>query len=106
MSSPADTFRPNIIFKVKKGINSQPCHRNYSLYIKSLKCTAKKMIPIYLLCDCESNQNVDSLKLGIMGCRTRIMQDEFGCEGSERRGNICNLIYINVWQYTLSVCWC
>ena len=90
-NSPSDTFRPNIIFKVKAGINSQPNDRNYSLYIKSLKCTAKKMIPTYLLCDCESNKNVDPMKLGIMGCRTRIMQDEFGCEGAEGRGNICNI---------------
>jgi ribonucleoside-triphosphate reductase len=90
-ASPPDTFRPNIIFKVKEGINSKKGERNYHLYIKSLKCTAKKMIPTYLLCDCESNKNVDPLKLGIMGCRTRIMQDEFGCEGAEGRGNICNI---------------
>ena len=89
--SPPDTIMPNIIFKVKNGINQQPSDRNYGFYQQALRCTARKMIPTYLLCDCESNKDVDPMKLAIMGCRTRIVQDIFGCEGAEGRGNIANI---------------
>ena len=71
-------FKPNIIFKVKGGVNRFEEDKNYDLLKKSLLCTAKKMIPTYVLCDSEPNKNVDAEKLAIMGCRTRVVADLFG----------------------------
>jgi len=84
-------YKPNIVFKVHKGVNRFPEDKNFDLLQKSLLCTAKKMIPTYLLCDCESDKNVDPYKLSIMGCRTRVVDDVFGETGAIGRGNIDNI---------------
>ena len=83
-------FKPNIIFKVKEGVNRNPGDPNYDLYQKALNCTSKKMIPTYLLCDCEEDRNVPAEKLSVMGCRSRVVDDIFGSQGSVGRGNIAN----------------
>ena len=95
-------FKPNIIFKVKGGINRFEEDKNYDLLKKSLLCTAKKMIPTYVLCDSEPNKNVDAEKLAIMGCRTRVVADLFGENSSIGRGNIDN-ISINLPRLALEV---
>ena len=95
-------FKPNIIFKVKGGINRFEEDKNYDLLKKSLLCTAKKMIPTYVLCDSEPNKNVDAENLAIMGCRTRVVADLFGENSSIGRGNIDN-ISINLPRLALEV---
>lgn len=95
-------FKPNIVFKVKSGINFEKETKNHYLLEKSLAVTAKKMIPTYILCDSNTNKNIDPDKLAIMGCRSRIVQDEFGCEGAVGRGNIAN-ISINLPKLALEV---
>lgn len=84
-------YKPNIVFKVHKGINRFPEDKNFDLLTKALLCTAKKMIPTYLLCDCELDKNVDPQTLSIMGCRTRVVDDLFGANGAIGRGNIDNI---------------
>ncbi len=84
-------YKPNIVFKVHKGINRFPEDQNYDLLETALLCTAKKMIPTYLLCDCEADKNTDPEKLSIMGCRTRVVADLFGKEGAIGRSNIDNI---------------
>ncbi|MBO4532861.1 MAG: anaerobic ribonucleoside-triphosphate reductase [Treponema sp.] len=84
-------FKPNIIFKVHQGVNRSKTDPNFDLYQKSLNCSAKKMIPTYLLCDCEEDKNTDPLLLSVMGCRTRVVDDIHGCKGSVGRGNIANV---------------
>ena len=84
-------FKPNIIFKVHQGVNRSKGDPNYDLYQKALNCSSKKMIPTYLLCDCEEDKNVDPLKLSVMGCRSRVVDDIHGCQGSIGRGNIANV---------------
>lgn len=84
-------FKPNIVFKVKSGVNSSKGDRNYDLYVKALCCTAEKMIPTYLLCDCSEDKNIPAEKLSIMGCRTRIADDIYGDTTSIGRGNIDNI---------------
>lgn len=84
-------YKPNIVFKVHKGVSRFPTDKNYDLLTKSLLCTAKKMIPTYLLCDCEADKNVDPEVLSIMGCRTRVVDDVFGENGAIGRGNIDNI---------------
>ena len=95
-------FKPNIIFKVKGGVNRFEEDKNYDLLKKSLLCTAKKMIPTYVLCDSAPNKNVDAEKLAIMGCRTRVVADLFGEDSSIGRGNIDN-ISINLPRLALEV---
>ena len=95
-------FKPNIIFKVKGGVNRFEKDKNHDLLKKSLLCTATKMIPTYVLCDSEPNKNVDAEKLAIMGCRTRVVADLFGENSSIGRGNIDN-ISINLPRLALEV---
>lgn len=61
MNSPANTVRPNIVFKVKDGVNLNKKDPNHNLLIKAAICTSKKMIPTYLLCDCEMDAKFDQI---------------------------------------------
>ena len=95
-------FKPNIIFKVKAGVNRFENDPNYDIYKMSLLCTARKMIPTYVLCDSEPNKNIVAEKLAIMGCRTRVVADLYGANTSIGRGNIDN-ISINLPRLALIV---
>lgn len=85
---PIDFERPNIIFKVKKGVNADAADPNHDLFLQALQCTAHRMVPTYLLLDSEPNRGCDPEKLGIMGCRTRVYQNCNGPEQTIGRGNI------------------
>ena len=84
-------YKPNIIFKVAKGFSRNPQDRNYDLLLKALECTGKKMIPTYLLCDCEMDKDTPPELLSVMGCRTRVVADRFGKTGAIGRSNIDNI---------------
>lgn len=84
-------YKPNIVFKVHEGVNRYKSDANYDLLEQSLLCTAKKMIPTYLLCDCDADKKADANKLSIMGCRTRVVDDLFGIQGAVGRSNIDNI---------------
>lgn len=84
-------FKPNIVFKVKKDINKSGGDKNYQLFVKALRCTAKKMIPTYLLCDCDEDRDIAPENLAVMGCRTRVANDVCGQTTSIGRGNIDNI---------------
>lgn len=85
------TIKPNIVFKVKIGINYNQQDENRYLFDKAINCTIKKMIPTYMLCDCESNKNFDPHELAIMGCRTKVVADLYGKNTTIGRGNIDNI---------------
>ena len=95
-------FKPNIIFKVKAGVNRFEEDPNYDLLKAALLCSAKKMIPTYVLCDSAPNRDVNPEKLAIMGCRTRVVADLYGENSSIGRGNIDN-ISINLPRLALMV---
>lgn len=95
-------YKPNIVFKVCKGASRFEGDRNFDLYQKALLCTAKKMIPTYLLCDCISDQKIAPDKLSVMGCRTRVVDDIYGESGAIGRGNIDN-ISINLPRLALEI---
>ena len=86
-SAPIEYMRPNIVYKVNAKINGKGT-TNYYLYNKALLCTAKRMIPTYLLTDSAVNKCCDPLKLAIMGCRTRVYENVCGEAGAIGRGNI------------------
>jgi ribonucleoside-triphosphate reductase len=102
MESPPGCMKPNIVFKVKKGVNYLPGDKNYDLFCLSVKCTCKKMIPTYLLCDSKPNTNLDPDKIAIMGCRTRVVQNQYGENTSIGRGNIA-FITINLPRIALEI---
>lgn len=95
-------YKPNIVFKVCKGVSRFVGDKNFDLYQKALQCTAKKMIPTYLLCDCISDQKIAPDKLSVMGCRTRVVDDIYGESGAIGRGNIDN-ISINLPRLALEI---
>lgn len=95
-------FKPNIVFKVHEGVNLNKSDVNYDLFKSALKCSAKKMIPTYLLCDCKADKDTNPEKLAIMGCRTRVVSDLFGNEGALGRGNITN-ISVNLPRLALEI---
>lgn len=101
-NSPITNIKPNIIFKVKSGINKDQDDPNYYLYEKAAICTTKKMIPTYLLTDCASNKNYDAKKLAIMGCRTRVVDNVNGEPTAIGRGNIVYLT-INLPKIALEI---
>lgn len=91
---------PNLVFKVKGGINRYKFDQNYELFIKSCKITSKCMNPTYLNMDSSFNKNINHEKFGIMGCRSRIADNIFGSEGALRRGNVA-AVSINLVQIAL-----
>ena len=95
-------FKPNIVFKVHDGVNLKKDDPNYDLLQLALNCTAKKMIPTYLLCDCKCDKEYNPENLSIMGCRTRVVTDLFGEDSVMGRGNIAN-ISINLPRLALEV---
>jgi len=98
-------YKPNIIFKVKSGINAFPIDDGYSLFCLALKTTTQKMIPTYLLCDAPMNMGVDPFKIAVMGCRTRVVDNKYELNTGGRsigRGNICN-ISINLPRIALEI---
>lgn len=95
-------FKPNIVFKVHEGVNLKKDDPNYDLFQLALNCTAKKMIPTFLLCDCKSDKEYKPENLSIMGCRTRVVTDLFGEDSVMGRGNITN-ISINLPRLALEV---
>lgn len=92
--------RPNIIFKCKADINVNTDAPNHDLFLQALQCTARKMIPTYLLMDSTVNADCIPDRLGIMGCRTRVYQNSNGEEGTVGRGNIA-YVSINLPQIAL-----
>ena len=97
---PMGLTRPNIIFKYAGSVNGCPGAPNYDLFQQALACTARKMVPTYLLMDSPVNQDCIPERLGIMGCRTRVYQNSNGPEGTVGRGNIA-YVSINLPQIAL-----
>lgn len=88
MHSSLKIIKPNIVFKVKKGINHLQGDINYDLFCLANKSTTKKMIPTYLLCDSEANSIYDATMIGIMGCRTKVVENIFGDNRTVGRINV------------------
>lgn len=91
---------PNIVFKLKKGVNKNEEDINFDLYLEALKTTAVNMNPTYMNCDSTINRDLDADKLGIVGCRSRIAANLYGDTGAVQRGNIA-CITINLVQLSL-----
>ncbi|MFX1529465.1 MAG: anaerobic ribonucleoside-triphosphate reductase [Promethearchaeota archaeon] len=84
----SDYIRPNIIFKLKDGINRRESDPNYDLFCLAKECTCKKMIPTYFLGDSNHNLKVDPYKIALMGCRSKVYQNNHGEDTTIGRANI------------------
>ncbi|NYE58764.1 anaerobic ribonucleoside-triphosphate reductase [Carboxydothermus ferrireducens] len=78
---------PNIIFRLKKGVNFEPGDPNYDLFQLALRVAAKRLNPTFSFMDSSFNQKYGD-QVSYMGCRTRVMANRKGPEVTERRGNI------------------
>lgn len=86
--SPALFTRPNLVFKVKQDINLGLNSPNRDLLELAMAVSAERMFPTFLLCDAAPNQAIPPSRLAVMGCRTRVVQNEFDAPGSIGRGNL------------------
>lgn len=79
---------PNIIFKVKEGVNYEPNSPNFDLLLLSLRVSSKRLFPTFCFQDATINKDFPE-DVPTMGCRTRISWNRHSkkqsCEG---RGNI------------------
>lgn len=78
---------PNIIFRVKKGINFEPGDPNFDLFQLALKVAAKHMNPTFSFMDSSLNAPYGE-QVAYMGCRSRVMANRRGPEITEGRGNL------------------
>ena len=92
-AAPARYAKPNLVFKVCGAVNGRSGSVNYDLLQLAQQCTARRMIPTYLLMDSAPNRGCDPKKLNIMGCRTRVYDNVNGSVGTIGRGNIA---YVSV----------
>lgn len=77
---------PNIIFKVKSGVNRSKDDPNYDLFRLAMKVASKRMNPTFAFMDASFNKPYGNVE--IMGCRTRVISNINGEETSEARGNL------------------
>lgn len=82
---------PNIVFKLKEGINKKNGDINYDLFELAMKVSSKRMNPTYFNCDAVHVKNIPMDKVGIMGCRTLMAKNKYGNMGAEKRGNIASV---------------
>jgi ribonucleoside-triphosphate reductase len=78
---------PNIIFRVKKGINFNPGDPNYDLFQLAIQVSAQRLNPTFSFMDSNFNEEYGA-EVAYMGCRTRVIADRHGEPISDGRGNL------------------
>ena len=78
---------PNIIFRVKAGVNLNPGDPNYDLFQLAIRTAATRMNPTFSFMDAPHNKPFGS-EVAYMGCRTRVIADRHGSAISDGRGNL------------------
>jgi len=78
---------PNILFKIKTGVNRRPEDPNYDLFQLALRVTAKRMFPTYINMNSSFNAPFGK-EVSYMGCRTRIASNVNGPCVANGRGNV------------------
>jgi len=80
---------PNIIFKVKDGVNGQVGDPNYDLFKLACEVAAIKLNPTFSFMDASLNkQYTGDSEVAYMGCRTRVIANINGSETTDKRGNL------------------
>ncbi|MBO8136642.1 MAG: anaerobic ribonucleoside-triphosphate reductase [Desulfotomaculum sp.] len=78
---------PNIIFRLKKGVNMEPGDPNYDLFKLALRVAAKRLNPTFSFMDSSFNKEYGD-QVSYMGCRTRVMANRRGPAVTDGRGNL------------------
>ncbi|HWR56783.1 MAG TPA: anaerobic ribonucleoside-triphosphate reductase [Negativicutes bacterium] len=78
---------PNLIFRVKEGINLNPGDPNYDLFKLAIRVAAQRLNPTFSFMDASFNKAYGT-EVGYMGCRTRVMSNRLGPEVTSGRGNL------------------
>ncbi|NLW59415.1 MAG: anaerobic ribonucleoside-triphosphate reductase [Firmicutes bacterium] len=78
---------PNILFRLKKGINFDPGDPNYDLFQLAMRVAAQRLNPTFSFMDSSFNAPYGT-EVAYMGCRTRVIANRHGAEVSTGRGNL------------------
>ncbi|MCL2496735.1 MAG: anaerobic ribonucleoside-triphosphate reductase [Clostridiales bacterium] len=78
---------PNVIFRLKEGVNLNPGDPNRDLFDLAMRVAAKRMNPTFSFMDASFNAPYGT-DVSYMGCRTRVMANRCGPEVTEKRGNL------------------
>ncbi len=78
---------PNIIFRVRAGVNLNPGEPNYDLFKLALRVAAKRLNPTFSFMDASFNKEWGD-QVSYMGCRTRVMANRRGPAVTDGRGNL------------------
>lgn len=78
---------PNIIFRVKEGINLNEGDPNYDLFKLAIRVASRRLNPTFSFMDSSFNRRYGT-DISYMGCRTRVMGNVNGPEITEGRGNL------------------
>ncbi|MEF9952678.1 MAG: anaerobic ribonucleoside-triphosphate reductase [Clostridium sp.] len=78
---------PNLVFRVKEGINFNEGDPNYDLFKLAIKVSSHRMNPTFSFMDTSFNKKYGD-EVSYMGCRTRTISNRNGEEVSAGRGNI------------------
>jgi len=78
---------PNLIFRVKEGVNLNPGDPNYDLFKLAIRVASQRLNPTFSFMDASFNKIYDD-EVGYMGCRTRVMGNRLGPEVTSGRGNL------------------
>lgn len=81
---------PNIIFRVKEGVNRETEDPYFYLYELACRVAAKRMNPTFMNIDADFNKKYYDMGItpATMGCRTYLMSNVNGEPGVKGRGNI------------------
>lgn len=79
---------PNLIFKIKEGVNFEEGDPNYDLFKLSLQVACKRLQPNYSFQDASFNAPYNAEEVAYMGCRTRVIADINGPDVTNGRGNL------------------
>ena len=86
---------PIHIFRIKKGVNYDPCDPNYDLFKLAMRVSAKRLFPNFSFQDAPFNLEYyvpghPETEVAYMGCRTRVMANEYdkSKQISYGRGNL------------------
>jgi anaerobic ribonucleoside-triphosphate reductase len=78
---------PNIIFRVKEGVNFNPGDPNYDLFRLAMRVTSHRMNPTFSFMDSSYNESYGD-EVAYMGCRTRVIGNRRGPQVTTGRGNL------------------
>ncbi len=78
---------PNVIFRLKKGVNFDPGDPNYDLFKLAMRVASKRLNPTFSFMDSSFNKKYGD-QVAYMGCRTRVMDNRRGPAVTVGRGNL------------------